>query len=182
MEWVVSAIKYAPELVAAGEAAGHAVNSWFNNDQSAEATADLIKPIVMIGAKVLAENGCQSATGAGVTTAVSSATYDLAVSRMTGTDYGLVKDINNGDYTRAATKGLQEFATGASAYLCKSNQIEKWRYGEIRTQPIFASQEYENDKTTDDCGLETIEDIFRCIADAFPREHNIIKADQSRFA
>ena len=42
---MASAIKYAPELFAAGEAAGQAINSWVNGDQSDEATADMINPL-----------------------------------------------------------------------------------------------------------------------------------------
>ena len=134
----------------------------------------------MLGARVLAENNCQTAVGAGATAAASSAAYDLAVSTMTGKDYGLVKDINSGDYTRAAEKSVQEFCAGASAHLYRSTLPDNWKYGEKKATPTFASIGGDSDDMME--RPDSIEEFLRGIAEAFPQEQTIAKADQWRFA
>ena len=174
-DWVASAVKYAPEILDAGKA----INSWATGEQSGETTADLVKPVVMLGARMLAENNCQTAVEAGATTAASSAAYDIAVSQMTGKDYGLVKDINSGDYATAAAKSMQEFGTGALAHSYRSKPQGHRKQREKRALQMGASLEDDDDETA--TSPFSIENFVRSIAEAFPQDHTLSRANQWRF-
>ena len=128
MDWVISVLKYAPEILGAARAA----TSWMTGNGSTEATADVAKSVIMIGVKELAGDSCESAIGAGATIAVSSATFDVAASSVTGQNYGMVKDFSNGDYLAVGAKGVSDFSSGYLAY--EGNVESKRQKEKVRRQ------------------------------------------------
>lgn len=112
MDWVVGALKYAPEILGMARAA----TAWATGNGDADSTTQLAKSVVMIGVKELAGNCCESAVGSGATVLLGSGTFDVAASTATGRDYGMVKDLRNGDYLAAGASGLSDFSTGYSLY------------------------------------------------------------------
>ena len=112
MDWVISALKYAPEILGTARIA----TAWARGNGDAESTTQFAKSVVMIGVKELAGNCCESAIGSGATVALSSAGFDVAASTATGRDCGMVKDLRNGDYLAAGATGLSDFATGYYLY------------------------------------------------------------------
>ena len=112
MDWLIRALKYAPEFLGIARAA---IAVW-NGNGDADSATHLVKSVVMLGVKEVAGNCCESAVQSGAAVAVSSLTVDVAASTATGRDYGMVKDLRNGDYLAVGATGLSDFATGYSLY------------------------------------------------------------------
>ena len=116
MDWLISAgkytLKYAPELL--GIVRG--TTAVWNGNGDADSATHLVKSVVMLGVKEVAGNCCESAVQSGAAVAVSSLTVDVAASTATGRDYGMVKDLRNGDYLAVGATGASDFMTGYSLY------------------------------------------------------------------